>query len=508
MSKRVPPSRDETRTSANPTTTMEMAVAGDSACLIVVSGPGAGRSHRVKDGLLIGRDLDCDLRVDNKNVSRHHARLRHVSSGTFALEDLKSRNGSTINGFLVDTRILHFGDRISIGGECLLLYTKRDQIHDQLQNRQRMEAMGQLVGGIAHDFNNLIGTVLANVSVLLATPDMAKFDQEEMIEILKDIRMASKRSAELTSQLLSFARPSKDEDLTVDFSNLVKEVIRLCDRTMTANLSLKSDIEAGLMVRGDRSQLHQVIMNLVINSRDATPSGGTITVMAKTFHTSIPSVMLSVIDTGEGMDEETQKKVYEPFFTTKRQSGGSGLGLASVNAIVENHGGEIRLHSVLGSGTRFDILFPKEGEPEFFRRSADTMEISSVWKSGEQQYALIVDKDELSQRSVTRLLKNAGYEVSAVPDGEAALEFLETFDEKISLVLLDVLVPEIEGDSTCSLIRKHNPEINIVGVSCQTSPELEQGMLADGAGGLLKRPFDRVMLQAAIALGRGAAPAK
>jgi len=424
-----------------------------------------------------------------------------VSSGTFALEDLKSRNGSTINGFLVDTRILHFGDRISIGGECLLLYTKHDQIHDQLQNRQRMEAMGQLVGGIAHDFNNLMGTVLANVSVLLAAPDMSEFEDGEMVEILQDIRLASKRSAELTSQLLSFARPSKNEDLPVDFSSLVREVIRLCDRTLSANILLNSDIEPKLMVRGDRSQLHQVIMNLVINSRDATPSGGTITVMAKSFHTSIPSVMLSVIDTGQGMTEETQEKVFEPFFTTKRGSGGSGLGLASVNSIVENHGGEIRLHSVLGAGTRFDILFPKEAEPESIRRSADTMEVSSMRVSGERQHALLIDKDELSQRSVMRLLKNAGYEVSIVKDGESAIEFLTENPDKITVVLLDVLIPDIGDTSACARIRKILPDLNIVGVSCQTSPELEKQILADGAGGLLQRPFDRVMLQAAIALG-------
>ena len=199
MAKEITPPSSKTARAPNPTTTLEMSVDGDSACLIVVSGPGAGRSFRVKDGLLIGRDLDCDLRVESKNVSRHHARLRHVSSGTYALEDLKSRNGSTINGFLVDTRILHYGDRVSIGGECLLLYTKHDQVHDQMQNRQRMEAMGKLVGGIAHDFNNLIGTILANVSLLLSAPNVNEFDPEELVEILTDIKMASKRSAELTA---------------------------------------------------------------------------------------------------------------------------------------------------------------------------------------------------------------------------------------------------------------------------------------------------------------------
>ena len=139
------PSSKKRPVTGSPTTTLELAVDGDSASLIVLSGPGAGRSFRVKDKLLIGRDLDCDLRVESKNVSRHHARIRHVSSGTYALEDLNSRNGTTINGFLVDTRILHYGDRISIGGESLLLYTKHDEVHDQLQNRQRIEAMGKLV---------------------------------------------------------------------------------------------------------------------------------------------------------------------------------------------------------------------------------------------------------------------------------------------------------------------------------------------------------------------------
>ena len=501
MAKEITPPSSKTARAPNPTTTLEMSVDGDSACLIVVSGPGAGRSFRVKDGLLIGRDLDCDLRVESKNVSRHHARLRHVSSGTYALEDLKSRNGSTINGFLVDTRILHYGDRVSIGGECLLLYTKHDQVHDQMQNRQRMEAMGKLVGGIAHDFNNLIGTILANVSLLLSAPNVNEFDPEELVEILTDIKMASKRSAELTSQLLSFARPTKNEDLPVDLSSLVREVIRLCQRTLSTGITLKAEIEPDLVVRGDRSQLHQVIMNLVINSRDATPGGGTITVLAKSFDTSIQSVMLSVVDTGKGMDEDTQKRVFEPFFTTKRSTGGSGLGLASVHSIIGNHGGEIRLHSVPNEGTRFDILFPKEMTKTSFRRSADTMEVSSMRLSKDKQSALVVDKDDLSRRSILRLLKNAGYTVVALDDGPSALEYLKKNPSTINLVLLDVLVADVDEDSTCQNIHSTDASINVIGVSCQTSPAREQKVLAEGASGILKKPFDRVMLQAAIALG-------
>jgi two-component system, cell cycle sensor histidine kinase and response regulator CckA len=485
----------------NPTTTAEMSVDGHSACLIVVSGPKTGRSYRVKDSLLIGRDLDCDIRVESKNVSRHHARLRHVSSGTYALEDLKSRNGSTINGFLVDTRILHYGDRVSIGGECLLLYTKHDQMHDQLQNRQKMEAMGQLVGGIAHDFNNLIGTILANVSVLLSAKDITEFEPDEVVDMLTDIRMASKRSAELTSQLLSFARPSKNEDLPVDFSSLVREVIRLCQRTLGAGLTLRAEVEPDLVVRGDRSQLHQVIMNLVINSRDATPAGGTITVVAKSFETTIQSVMLSVIDTGIGMDQETQERVFEPFFTTKRDSGGSGLGLASVHSIIGNHGGEIRLHSVADEGTRFDILFPKELTGTSMRRSADTMEVSSMAGFGHEHNALIIDKDDLSRRSVVRLLKNVGYTVNTANDSAAAYEYLASSTTPTNLVLLDVLIAKVDKESTCLKIRDFDSKINIIGVSCQTNPEREQKILAEGAGGILKKPFDRVMLQAAIALG-------
>ena len=504
MAKLTPPSRAQTPQGNSPTTTLEMAVDGDSACLIVVSGPGAGRSYRVKDGLLIGRDLDCDLRVESKNVSRHHARLRHVSSGTYALEDLKSRNGSTINGFLVDTRILHYGDRISIGGECLLLFTKHDQVHDQLQNRQRMEAMGKLVGGIAHDFNNLIGTVLANVSLLLSAPDLSEFESDELVEILSDIRMASKRSAELTSQLLSFARPSKNEDLPVDLSSLVREVVRLCHRTLTPGIKLSAEVEPDLVVRGDRSQLHQVIMNLVINARDATPAGGSITVIAKSFQTSIQSVMVSVVDTGQGMDEETQKRVFEPFFTTKRNTGGSGLGLASVHSIVGNHGAEIRLHSVPGEGTRFDILFPRDLNKTTQTRAADTMEVSSMRLSGEKQSALVIETDDLSRRSTIRLLKNTGYAVVAVEDSEAALRYLSANPRTINLVLLDVLIAPVDEESICRKIRAHDPNINIIGVSCQTSPEREQKVLAEGATGILKKPFDRIMLQAAIAVGEAA----
>ena len=498
-----PPSSKKRPVTGSPTTTLELAVDGDSASLIVLSGPGAGRSFRVKDKLLIGRDLDCDLRVESKNVSRHHARIRHVSSGTYALEDLNSRNGTTINGFLVDTRILHYGDRISIGGESLLLYTKHDEVHDQLQNRQRIEAMGKLVGGIAHDFNNLIGTVLANVSLLLSSSSIDEFESGELYEILTDIQMASKRSAELTSQLLSFARPSKNEDVPVDVSALGREVIRLCQRTLGGGITLKADIENDLCVSGDRSQLHQVLMNLLINSRDAMPAGGSITLSVKSFQSSIPSVLVSVADTGKGMDEKTQARVFEPFFTTKRDSGGTGLGLASVRSIIKNHGGEIRLTSEVGKGTQFDILFPREMKNARFERPVDTMEVSSFNLEDSKKVALIIDKDELSQRSVSRLLRRAGHKVHAVADGDTALEFLSKDGSNVNLVFIDILAAEMNGKSLCKEILNLRADINVIAVSSQTNPDGEQKILAQGASTILKKPFDRVMLQAALALGDG-----
>ena len=247
-------------------------------------------------------------------------------------------------------------------------------------------------------------------------------------------------------------------------------------------------------------------MKLLINSRDAMPEGGSITLSVKSFQSSIPSVLVTVTDTGKGMDERTQARVFEPFFTTKRDSGGTGLGLASVRSIIKNHGGEIRLTSEVGKGTQFDILFPREMKNARFDRPVDTMEVSSFNLEDSKKIALIIDKDELSRRSVSRLLRRAGHKVHAVADGESALQYLSNEGSTVNLVFLDILAAELNDKSLCKQILEIRSDINVIAVSSQTNPDGEQKILAHGASTILKKPFDRVMLQAALALGDGRRP--
>jgi len=333
------------------------------ATVVVVAGKSAGSMFRVGDNFIIGRADDADLRVVSGDVSRHHARISRLASGSYVVEDLGSKNGIQVNGQQVDTSQLRYGDRISIGDRAVLLFGAGDNVQGQLLHSAKMASIGRLAGGIAHDFNNMLGALGASVEFLRRMPAGTPIDADEACDALDDLNEIVERATKLTQQLLQVARGGRLRDADVDMSALSNDVTRMmCGQVDTA-ITVKSAIDCGITVTGVESQLHQVLLNLCSNACDAMPHGGELSIRLRRdqSNSNRPIAVLDVEDTGLGMTDEVKQQVFEPFFSTKPRGEGTGLGLATVYGIVASHDGGVTLKSALGRGTTVRVVLPLSG---------------------------------------------------------------------------------------------------------------------------------------------------
>ncbi|HJL18657.1 MAG TPA: response regulator [Sandaracinaceae bacterium LLY-WYZ-13_1] len=484
--------------------------------LVVLMGPEAGRRFGLEgDSVLVGRSDECQVQLDDTKVSRRHARLARREDGSWSIEDLGSRNGTLVNGEVVDLHALRVGDRIQLSGETLLLFTRQDPLEEALLHRQQMEVIGQLAAGIAHDFNNLLNVITASTAHVEGLPPDTALGDDEVRECHADIAAAAKRAAELTARLLTIARrreqrASPTPSQEVDVSRLCDDVLKLVRRTFDRSISVVADVAPGLRVTGDQAALHQLLMNLCINARDAMPDGGCLRVHATCDAEPDPSssspwpmgpqVVVSVSDTGIGMDEPTRIRVFEPFFTTKEKGAGSGLGLATVYEVATSHGGNVEVESELGVGSTFRLRLPaRQTEPEG-RRRAKKRKIST-WDGGHRASegrVLVVDDQELVRRSLGRLLKAAGHEVTYASDGREALERYDAADPKPDVVLLDLDMPHLSGAETLERLRAADPDVRVVLISGYYDDARKKRLLDAGAAEFLSKPVDAEKLRTAI----------
>jgi len=481
------------------------------AMLVVTGGEQVGRRYVLGDKAVIGRSGDVNVRIEDAQASRRHAVLTRDEQGRFILEDLGSRNGTLVNGVSVERRVLVFGDRVHVGSKTILLFTHRDPAEEQLLQRQKLEAIGRMGAGIAHDFNNLLGAVMSSLDFLATMDPNRALREEDVQECFTDIRLASTRAAELTRRLLGFARRSTHVYGPVDVSELTEEVLHLIRRTFDRSVKIESKIDEDLVVSGDRAQLHQALMNLCINARDAMPNGGRLTVLATQVSavgdestTSATHVVISVEDSGVGMDEETKRRAFEPFFTTKQRGEvGSGLGLSTVYDVVTGHGGRVDIHSEKGRGTRFVLYLPLGEVGSSVSRSNTIYNISSSKVMSNTQLTpakiLLVDDEEILRRSTARLLKHGGHEVLVAESGEQALEVFAEAQPPPDLVLLDMDMPDMNGVDTFHALRALSPGVRVLFVSGYWSLGQEQALLAEGALGFVEKPYDVRTLRYSVA---------
>jgi PAS domain S-box-containing protein len=370
---------------------------------------------------------------------------------------------------------------------------KRTQ--DQLVQAQKMEAIGRLAGGIAHDFNNYLTAISGYAEILLADIPAGDPHHEEVAEIAK----AAEHSAALTRQLLSFSRKQITRPCNVDLNGLIDGLRPMLGRLIGEDVEMASDLAAGLgRVRVDPGQIHQVIMNLAVNARDAMPEGGRLTVATANVLLDRPLeyrritvapgryVTLRVSDTGAGMSDEVMEHLFEPFFTTKGQGKGTGLGLATVYGIVSQTGGCITVSSAMNAGTTFTIYFPRV-EAEAGEITADV----TTAAPGRGTETILVVEDEAAVRSfAVGVLRRAGYTVVEAPDTEEAVETAARHVGTIDLVLTDMVTPgRLSSDEMAGCIRARRPGVRVLCMSGYSDWAAEGASIPQPRPAVLNKPF-------------------
>jgi len=373
--------------------------------------------------------------------------------------------------------------------------TERVQLEQQLRQAQKMEAVGRLAGGVAHDFNNIL-TAITGYADLLAE-DLPAGDPRR--QDAAEIRKAAERAAGLTRQLLAFSRQQVLQSRVLDPNALVSELEKMLHRLLGEDVRLATRLPPGVgHVKADPGQLEQVIMNLVVNSRDAMPNGGQLTIetanveldeaYAREHYPARPGpyVMVAVSDTGTGMNDEVQAHLFEPFFTTKERGKGTGLGLATVYGIVQQSGGFIWVYSELGHGTTFKIYLPRVDEPTGATARETARETPVV---GGTETVLLAE-DEAPVRAVARqVLERHGYTVLEAPSAEAALDVAERYSGTIHLLLTDVIMPGLSGRDLAVRLATLRPEARVIYMSGYTDDAITRhGVLEPGLA-YVQKPF-------------------
>jgi PAS domain S-box-containing protein len=372
------------------------------------------------------------------------------------------------------------------------------QLEEQLRQAQKMEAVGQLAGGIAHDFNNILAVIQMESSALLADAQLS----EQMGESLREILAASERASNLTRQLLTFSRRQVAKPVKLDLRQTVGSVMKLLRRVLAEDIAVESHFAEDLpLVQGDPGMMEQVLMNLAINARDAMPGGGRLTVRLES--TRIPHgarraglyVCLSVSDTGCGIPSENVSRIFDPFFTTKDPGKGTGLGLATVFGIVQQHQGFIEVDSALGQPTTFRVFLPAleaSGAPSISAPS------SAAVRGGSE--TILVVEDDPAVRAITRTaLKRYGYHVLHAESAASALQIWAERHETIDLLLTDLIMPGgLSGRQLAQKLLALAPSLKVIYASGYSAEIVDRSFQLEPGQLLLQKPYTVSVLAAAV----------
>ena len=372
--------------------------------------------------------------------------------------------------------------------------TEKKKLEAQLLRAQRMESIGTLAGGIAHDLNNVLTPMMLSLEML-----KQKFKDEQSQRLLTILEKNSQRGADLIKQVLSFARGVEGERNPLQAKHLISEIEKIAKETFPRNIEIRTDIPKDLFtISGDATQLHQVIMNLCVNARDAMPDGGILSISAENFfidetyvqmHTEAKVgsyVAIAVSDTGTGIPPDILDRIFEPFFTTKEVGKGTGLGLSTSHAIVKSHGGFINVYSEVGKGTKFSIYLPAiKTRTEI--QNAQEQKLELFTGHGE---SVLIAEDEDSVREVTvSTLEKYGYKVLAANNGADAVVLYAQNKDKVKVILMDMMMPVMDGHASIRAIHKINPEVKIIAVSGLAEKEKLAEIASSHTKAFLPKPY-------------------
>jgi len=379
--------------------------------------------------------------------------------------------------------------------------TERKRVEDQLLRSQRMESIGTLASGVAHDLNNILAPVLMAASILQEkVPAEARALTTAIIE-------SAQRGADIVRQVLTFARGLEGERINLQLRHLIKEVEEITRETFPKSISIRSTVPRDLwMVVGDSTQLHQVLLNLFINARDAMPDGGALTVSAEnhlvdeSYAAMQPDakpgqyVVLSVADSGTGISPKVIDKIFDPFFTTKEVGKGTGLGLSTVIGIVRSHGGFLKVYSEMGRGSTFKIYLPANAEGPSDSKAAEKPELPL----GNGEWILLADDEPIIRKITSEMLTRHGYNVLVANDGVDALSIYAQHMREIKVVLTDIMMPLIDGVALTRALKKMNSEVRIIASTGQADDSRRAELEQIGINGFLIKPYAADKLLTAI----------
>jgi len=381
--------------------------------------------------------------------------------------------------------------------------TEKKLMEAQFLRAQRMESIGTLAGGIAHDLNNVLSPILMAVDML-----RLKASDEASRKWLDVLRTNAERGGDMVRQVLSFARGVEGERVALQPKHLIKEIVKILRETLPKSIEITYHLADDLwIISADATQLHQVLMNLCVNARDAMPDGGAIAIRAENtlvdenyarMHIEARAgrfVMITVTDTGPGMPADVQSRIFEPFFTTKEMTKGTGLGLSTALTIVKSHGGFINVYSELHKGSQFTLYLPALEE----QRTAAVRALQTDLPLGNGELVLIVD-DEEAIREITRsTLETFGYRVLTASDGTEALALYADRKSEIDVVLTDMVMPFMDGPATIRALQRMNPEVRIIAASGLTMGLRAGEASLEGVSVFLNKPYTAEKVLKALA---------
>ncbi len=439
--------------------------------------------------------IGMSLKKMTKDVARGEEQIRQL------LRNQAGRNFESVHftksgrpiEMLVNSAVVDYAEKKAILSICRDI-TELKKLENQLRQAQKMESIGTLAGGVAHDFNNILSIILGYTSML----KRGRVKPEKMPESLDAIQKATQRGANLVKQILTFARKTEVLFESLNINELITDLTKLLSETFPKTIVFSLNLQGKLpSVVADANQIHQLLLNLCVNARDAIPSKGKITITTEVVDGSVVTrrfsearqsefVHVSVSDSGVGMDETTKARIFEPFFTTKGQGQGTGLGLAVVYGIINNHRGFIDVESAPNVGTTFHIYFPIQ------MRGFETIRIAESKLEeipGGTETILVAEDEEILLDLVQRLLESKGYEVITATDGLQAMDLYEKHKDRISLVLTDIGLPRLNGWEVCKRIAEAKSGVKVVVASGYLDPQVKSEMSNSAASDFIHKPY-------------------
>ncbi|MCB4791032.1 MAG: response regulator [Elusimicrobia bacterium] len=376
---------------------------------------------------------------------------------------------------------------------------EKNKLHEQLLQSQKMDAIGRLVGGIAHDFNNQLTAILGFCNIALGDLGPDNPASQDLIEITK----AGEKSASLIRQLMAFARKQVLIPKILNLNELITDIKKMLSQLISENIKIELNLENSLgSIKVDPAQIEQVLLNLIVNARDAMPKGGLLIIETKNveldeeyaiIHPEVhpgPYVKLEVADTGHGMTQEVLSHIFEPFYTTKEYGKGTGLGLSTVHGIVKQSGGHISVYSEIGKGTSFRIYFP-----QIFDKAHVLHEKESIKNYTGNETILLVEDEDGVKTVIKRILESNGYKVIEASSSEDALKICRLGDKKIHLLITDVIMSGMDGSELSTQIKKEYPDIKVLFMSGYIEEYIvHRGVLDEGINFMQKPIMQKDLL--------------